>query len=37
MFWNKIAPVYDVFEKVYNNKVIKGTAKTWDTITLPMR
>ena len=27
MFWNKIAPVYDVFEKVYNNRVIKGTAK----------
>ena len=27
MFWNRIAPVYDVFEKVYNNKVIKGTAE----------
>lgn len=27
MFWNRIAPVYDVFEKVYNNKVIKETAR----------
>lgn len=26
MFWDKIAGVYDVFEKVYNNKVIRGTA-----------
>ncbi len=26
MFWDKIAWVYDAFEKVYNNKVIKGTA-----------
>lgn len=27
MFWSKIAPIYDVFEKSCNNKVIKGTAR----------
>lgn len=26
MFWNKISPVYDVFENVYNRKVYKGTG-----------
>ena len=27
MFWNKISPVYDLFENVYNGKVYKGTGK----------
>ena len=26
MFWDRIAFIYDAFEKIYNNKVIKGTA-----------
>ena len=26
MFWNKISPVYDLFENVYNRKVYKGTG-----------
>ena len=26
MFWDRIAFIYDVFEKIYNNKVIRGTA-----------
>ena len=26
MFWNKISPVYDLFENVYNRKVYKGTS-----------
>ena len=26
MFWNKISPVYDIFENVYNRKVYKGTG-----------
>lgn len=27
MFWNKIAPLYDLFETVYNGKVYTGTGK----------
>ena len=27
MFWNKISPVYDLFENVYNGKVYKGTGQ----------
>ena len=27
MFWNKISPVYDLFENVYNGKVYKGTGR----------
>ena len=27
MFWNKISPVYDLFENVYNRKVYKNTGK----------
>lgn len=27
MFWNKISPVYDLFENVYNGKVYKGTGE----------
>jgi len=27
MFWNKISPVYDLFENIYNRKVYKGTGK----------
>ena len=26
MFWNKISPLYDLFEKVYNGKVYSGTG-----------
>ena len=26
MFWNKISPVYDLFENIYNRKVYKGTG-----------
>ena len=26
MFWNKISPLYDLFENVYNRKVYKGTG-----------
>lgn len=26
MFWNKISPVYDLFENVYNRKVYNGTG-----------
>ena len=26
MFWDRIAFIYDAFEKIYNNKVIRGTA-----------
>ena len=26
MFWNKISPLYDLFEKVYNGKVYNGTG-----------
>ena len=26
MFWNKISPLYDLFENVYNGKVYKGTG-----------
>ena len=27
MFWNKISPLYDLFENVYNHKVYSGTGK----------
>lgn len=27
MFWNKISPVYDLFEEVYNHSVYEGTGK----------
>ena len=27
MFWDKISPVYDLFENVYNGKVYTGTGK----------
>lgn len=27
MFWNKISPLYDLFENVYNHKVYAGTGK----------
>lgn len=27
MFWDKISPVYDLFENVYNGKVYSGTGK----------
>ena len=27
MFWDKISPVYDLFENVYNHKVYEGTGK----------
>ena len=27
MFWNKISPLYDLFENVYNGKVYKETGK----------
>ena len=27
MFWDKISPLYDVFENVYNYKVYSGTGK----------
>lgn len=27
MFWDKISPLYDVFENVYNGKVYTGTGK----------
>ncbi len=27
MFWDKISPLYDIFEKVYNGKVYTGTGK----------
>ena len=27
MFWNKISPVYDLFENIYNRKVYKNTGK----------
>ena len=27
MFWDKISPLYDLFENVYNGKVYKGTGK----------
>ena len=27
MFWDKISPLYDLFENVYNNKVYAGTGK----------
>lgn len=26
MFWDKISPLYDIFENVYNRKVYKGTG-----------
>lgn len=28
MFWNKIAPLYDFFEEIYNKKVYLNTGKT---------
>lgn len=38
MFWNKISPVYDLFENVYNRKVYKGTGvKVAEFITGPDR
>ena len=38
MFWNKISPVYDLFENVYNRKVYKGTGvKVSEFITGPDR
>ena len=27
MFWDKISPLYDLFENVYNHKVYTGTGK----------
>jgi ubiquinone/menaquinone biosynthesis C-methylase UbiE len=27
MFWDKISPLYDIFENVYNGKVYTGTGK----------
>ncbi|MBR6309142.1 MAG: class I SAM-dependent methyltransferase [Lachnospiraceae bacterium] len=27
MFWDKISPIYDLFENVYNYKVYKGTGR----------
>ncbi len=27
MFWDKISPLYDLFEKIYNGKVYMGTGK----------
>ena len=27
MFWDKVSPLYDMFEKVYNNKVFVGTGE----------
>ena len=27
MFWDKVSPLYDVFETVYNGKVFNGTGK----------
>ena len=27
MFWDKISPLYDIFENVYNGKVYAGTGK----------
>jgi ubiquinone/menaquinone biosynthesis C-methylase UbiE len=27
MFWDKISPLYDLFENVYNHKVYSGTGK----------
>lgn len=33
MFWDRISPIYDLFENVYNNKVYTGTgAKVADLI-----
>ena len=26
MFWDKISPLYDLFERVYNGKVYSGTG-----------
>jgi ubiquinone/menaquinone biosynthesis C-methylase UbiE len=38
MFWNKISPVYDLFENIYNRKVYKGTGvKVSEFITGPDR
>ncbi len=27
MFWDKVSPVYDLFETIYNNKVYSNTGK----------
>ena len=27
MFWDKISPLYDLFENIYNRKVFTGTGK----------
>ena len=27
MFWDKISPLYDIFESIYNGKVYTGTGK----------
>lgn len=27
MFWDKVSPVYDIFENVYNSKVFNGTGE----------
>ena len=27
MFWDKISPLYDIFENIYNGKVYTGTGK----------
>ena len=27
MFWDKISPLYDIFESLYNGKVYTGTGK----------
>ena len=27
MFWDKISPLYDLFENIYNGKVYSGTGK----------
>ena len=27
MFWDKISPIYDLFEKIYNGKAYMGTGE----------
>ena len=34
MFWDKISPLYDLFENVYNGKVYTGTGSS---ILIPTR
>lgn len=35
MFWDKVSPVYDLFEKIYNRKVYTETGKIVADIILP--